>query len=109
MENIGESKTMLIAKGNVQTIIGGCGLKLKIKRPAKSFAQRKSPRLVNPPAKRSMNHQLHAAAFIEKPLRYNCSLSRNVAQNRASRENIFHNLFRSALIQPTFLFQPGYC
>src|SRR5438270_11739131 len=105
MKNIGERKTMLVAKGNIQTIVGGCGLKLKIKGPAKSFAQRKSPRLVNPPPKRSMNHQLHAAAFIEKPLRDNCSLSGNGAQNRASRENIFHNLFRSALIQATFLFQ----
>ena len=50
-----------------------------------------------------MNHQLHSTALIEKPFRDNRSLRGNRAQNRASRQDIFHNLFGAALIQAAFL------
>jgi len=37
-KNIGERKTVLLAQRNIQTIVGGRGLKLKIKRTAEAFA-----------------------------------------------------------------------
>ena len=53
-----------------------------------------------------MDHQLHAAAFIEKSLGDNRLLRGNRAQNRAPRLNIFHNLLGATLIQAAFLHQP---
>src|SRR5713226_493354 len=99
---------MLLAKGDIKSVVRGCSLKFKIERTAEPFAQRKAPGLVNPPTKRSVNHELHAATFIEEPLRDDRSLRRNRAQNRASRQDVFHNLLGGTLIEAAFLPQPIY-
>ena len=92
MKHIGERKTVLLAQRNIQSVVGGGGLQLKIERPAKSLAQRQAPRFVDPPAKRSVNHQLHAAAFVEESLGDNRLLRGNRAQHRAARHDVFHSL-----------------
>ena len=60
---------MLLGKSNVQTVVGGCGLQLEVESDAETLAQSETPGFVDAAAKRRVDHQLHAAAFIEKAFR----------------------------------------
>ena len=47
-----------------------------------------------------MNHQLHAAAFIKKAFRDHGILRRHGAQYGPALQDVFHNLFRSRIVEP---------
>src|SRR5215469_17735340 len=98
MKNIRQRKTMLLAQRNVQTVIRSGRLQLKIERPAKSLSQCQSPRLIDPPAERRVDHQLHAAALIKKSLRDDLALRWHRSQNRAAFQNVPNDLLRSRVI-----------
>ena len=53
-----------------------------------------------------MNHQLHAAAFIEKSLGNHGVLGGDGAQDGASGDYIFHGLLRGRFIEATFQHEP---
>src|SRR5208282_282769 len=100
IENIAERKTVLLSQSNVQTVVRSRGLQFKIEPHTKSLAQSQSPGLVDPPSKRSVNHQLHSAAFIEEALRNHGSLCRHRTQHSPPLQNVFNRLLRARVIQP---------
>src|ERR1700733_1657038 len=72
VKNVCEREAMLLGERDIQAVVGCGGLQLEVKRAAKSLSQREAPCLVDAAAEGRMNHELHAAAFIEKALRDHC-------------------------------------
>jgi hypothetical protein len=97
---------VLLGQRNVQPVISGRGLQLKIESHGRSACAAKSPGLVDAAAKRRVDDQLHPAAFIEKPLRNDGLLRRHRAQHGASLQNVFNRLLRARIVEPAFFFQP---
>ena len=97
---------MLFRQGDIQAVVGGAGLQLKIERDAEPFAQRQSPGFVDASAKGSMDDKLHAAAFIEEAFRNDALHGRHSTQHGASGNDVFDGLLRPGIIKAAFLFQP---
>ena len=83
MEDVGERETVLLAERNVEAVVGGGGLQFEIERAAELLAQRQAPGFVDARAEGRVNHELHAAAFVEEALGDNQFLGR--ARRRARR------------------------
>ena len=109
MKNVSQGKAVLLRQRDVQAVVGSRRLQLKIEAAAETLAQRQSPGFVDAAAKGRVNDQLHAAAFIEETLGNNCVLRGNVAQHRASLQDVFDGLLGAGFIQAAFFFQPGDC
>ena len=62
-----EWKAVLIAERDDDAVVGGGGLQLEVERAAEALAQRESPRSVDARAERRVQHELHAAPFVEEP------------------------------------------
>ena len=107
MKYIRQRKAVLLGQRDVQAVIGGRSLQLEIEAAAETLAQRQPPGLVDAPAEGRMNHQLHAAALVEKALGDDGLLRRHRTQHGAALQNVFHCLLGTGVIQPAFLFQPG--
>ena len=97
-KNIAQRKAMLLRERNVQAVVGGRGLQFEVEGDAKALAQRQPPGLVDARPKRSMDYQLHAAAFIKKALGDDAILTGDRAQHRAPGHNVFHNLLGAGII-----------
>src|ERR1700722_14179182 len=107
-KHVSKRKTMLLRQTNIDAVIGGCGLQFEIERPAKAFAQREAPRFINSPAKRSVNDQLHAAAFIKKSFRNDSLLRGYGTKNRAARDDVLNDLLSAGVIDAALLLKPRY-
>ena len=64
-----------------------------------------SPRAVDARAERGVDHELHAAAFVEEALRHDFGHRGHCAQRGATRLNVFHGLFGAAAIEPALPLQ----
>ena len=84
VKNVGQRKTVLFAERNIQAVVRGRGLQLEIERAAEALAQRKSPGFIDAAAEWRVNHQLHAAAFVEKALGDDGRLRGHGAQHGAA-------------------------
>ena len=84
---------MLLRQGDIDPVVRSRSLQFQIKRTAESLAQCQSPRLIDTPTKRSVNHQLHPAALIEKSFGNHFRLRGHRAQHRASRDDVLYDLF----------------
>ena len=105
-ENIGERETVLLAKGNIQTIIGGSGLQLEIEGTAKLFSQRQTPGFIDARAEGRVDHQLHAAAFVKKTLGNNHFLRRHGSQHGDSGQNVLDDLLRAGIVEAALRLEP---
>ena len=68
-ENVGQRKAVLVGQGNIDAVVGGRRLQLKIEGTAKTFAEGQSPGFVDPPAEWCVDDKLHPATFIEEAFR----------------------------------------
>src|ERR1700687_2973616 len=109
MKDIGERKTMLLAQRDVQSVVGGGSLQLKIKRAAEPLAQRETPGLVNSASEWSVDHELHTPAFIEEALGNDRRLRGDGAQDRTTRHHVFDCLLGSCVVESAFELEPGNC
>src|SRR6266566_7113287 len=98
MKNIGERKAVLLGQGDVQAVVGGCSLQLKIEAATEALAQSQSPGLVDARTQRRVDHQLHAAAFIEETLGDDGALGGNIAQHGAAFEDVLNGLLGGGLL-----------
>src|SRR5262249_15668497 len=103
---IGEREAVLLSQRDVQAVIGGAGLKLKIEGDAEALAQCQPPRLIDARAKRRMNNELHAAAFVEETLGNDGFRGRASARHCSARHNIFEEVLGAGYIQSAFPSQP---
>src|SRR5437667_6474151 len=98
MKNVSERKTVLLGQRNVQAVVGGRGLELKIETAAETLAQGQSPGFVDARAKRGVDDQLHAAAFVEETLGNDGALGGNIAQHGAAFEDVLNGLLGGGLL-----------
>src|SRR5208282_3445476 len=105
-EYVVEREAMLLAERNIQSVVGRRRLQLEIERPAEPLSQRQPPCLVDSPAERGVDHELHAAALVEKSLRDDRLLRWHGPKNGASRDQILDSLLGAGLIESAFLLQP---
>ena len=106
VEDVAQREAVLLGQRDVQAVVGGGGLQLKIERAAETLAQRQSPGLVDAPAERRMDDELHAAAFIEEALGDDRLLRGHLAQHRAAGDDVLDQLLGAGVIEPAFVFQP---
>ena len=76
----------------IQPIVRSRRLQLKIERPADFLPQRHPPSPVDLRPKRSVNHQLHPAAFVKKTLGHHPLLGRRNPQYAPALFDISHKL-----------------
>ena len=76
-EHVGERKRMLRPEREKQAVFGGRRLQLEIELAAEALAERESPCFVDPAAERRVDHELHAAGFVEEPLEHERFLRRH--------------------------------
>src|ERR1700722_18182239 len=106
MKDIAQRETVLLAQRDIQAVIGGSGLQLKIKRATEALAQRQAPGFVDAGAERRVDDELHAAAFVEESLGDDYSLRRHCAQRSAAHGDVIDGLRRARIVQTTLLPEP---
>jgi len=104
-----ERKTVLLAKRNHNPIVGRGSLQFEVERDAEPLPQSEAPGPIDPPSEGRVQDQLHAAAFIEEPLRHNGLLCRDSPKHRLACQHILDRLLRASLIQGAFLLEPVKC
>src|SRR5258708_28542892 len=108
IENICQRKAVLLGQSDIRTVVGGRRLQLKVESNAETLAKRQAPGVVDAPAKRRMDDQLDAAAFVKKAFGNHSGLRWNSAQNGAALQNVFDRLLSAGIIEPAFFLEPSY-
>src|SRR5689334_22979588 len=75
-------------------VFSGRGLQFEIELAAETFAQRESPRAIEPAAKGRVQHELHAAAVVKKSFENEIVLRRHHPKHDLRAREIFDKLFR---------------
>ena len=101
-ENDLQGERVLLAQRNDNAVVGGGRLQLQIERPAESFAQRQPPGPVDARSEGSVQHQLHAAGFVEEALGDHPAMRRQRAQSGLPGQRIFGGLLRRHALQAAF-------
>src|SRR5258706_10969901 len=109
MEDVSEREAMLFAERDIQAVVGGRSLQLEIEGTAEALAQGEAPSFVDARAERSMDHELHAAAFVEEALGDDGRLRGNCSQQRAAGHDVFHGLLGARIVEAAFDFEPVCC
>src|SRR5258706_13870034 len=109
MEDVSEREAMLFAERDIQAVVGGRSLQLEIEGTAEALAQGEAPSFVDARAERSMDHELHAAAFVEEALGDDGRLRGNCSQRRAAGHDVFHGLLGARIVEAAFDFEPVCC
>src|SRR6266851_4472434 len=97
---------MLSAERKDNAVIVRGGLQLEIECPAEPLTQGQAPGPVDPCAKRGVDHQLHAAGFIEEALEEQPLLGRHHTRGRVLGCDISRCLLRTRLADFTDPNQP---
>src|SRR5919109_1338666 len=90
---------MLRSEREQQRVVGGGRLQLEVELTAEALAQREAPRLVDAAAERRVQHELHAARFIEEALEHQRLLCWNHAQRPAALAEVVSDLFGRANLE----------
>ena len=106
MEDIGERKTVLLGKRNVDAVVGGCRLQFEVERAAEALAQSQTPGFVDPCSERGMDDQLHAAAFIKESFGDDRLQGRHRAEHGAPAHDVFDQLLSRGIVEAALRFQP---
>src|SRR5208282_2098009 len=102
VKNIGQRKTVLLGQRDVQSVIGGRRLQFEVKSAAEALAQSQSPGLVDAPAKRGVDDQLHPATFVEESFGNDRRLCRHIAQDGAPFERVLNQLLGAGQVESAF-------
>src|SRR3954449_13535956 len=98
---------MLRPKREQQRVVGGRGLELEIELAAESLTEREPPRLVDTASEGRVQHELHAAGFIEEALEHERLLRRDDTKRPVAFSEVVDDLLGGAVIQAGFGYQPG--
>ncbi|MCY1273399.1 hypothetical protein D9M70_220080 [compost metagenome] len=88
-------------------VLGGRRLQLEVEVAAEALAQRQAPGAVDAAAEGRMDHQLHAAGFVEEALQHQLRLARQHAQRRPCAGQVFDHLPRRRLVEAEFASEPA--
>ena len=92
-EDVREGERVLRPEREQQRVLGRRGLQLEVELAAEALAQRQSPRFVDAAAERCVQHELHAAGLVEKPLEDEGVLRRQHAEHAMRIRQIRDDLF----------------
>src|SRR5215470_1215596 len=98
---------MLLGERDVQAIVGGRCLQFEIEAAAEAFAKREAPSFIDASAERSMNHKLHASAFVEEALGNDGLLRRHGAEHGTTLQDIFDRLLGGGVVHAALLLEPA--
>src|SRR4029079_12907195 len=73
---------------------------------AKALAERQPPRAIDAAAEWRMDHQLHAARFVEEALEHDRLMSRQTAERRVCRREVCDDLCRCSFGDADLVHQP---
>ncbi len=109
MKDVAQREAVLLGQRDVETVVGGGRLQLKVEAAAKALAQSQAPGFVDASTEWRVDHQLHPATLVEEPLGDHRGLRGHSAQNRATLHDIFNGLLGAGVVEATFILQPGHC
>ena len=87
-EHVGEREACCGPSDSISAVLGRRGLQLEVELAAEPLAQRERPRAVDAAAERRVQHELHAAGFVEEALEDERVLRRQRAEHGAARRGI---------------------
>ena len=105
-ENQLERETMLLAQRDDDAVVCRSRLKLEVECPAKSLAQGQAPCAIDLRSKRSVQHKLHAAAFIKETFGDDRRLGGQCTQRGRASAHVQRGLLRAAPVQCAFAHEP---
>ena len=88
-------------------VVVGRGLQLEIEAAAKAFSHRQAPGAVDPRPERRMNHELHAARFIEEPLEHDFVARGHNAERGQLGGDILQRLRGGPVVYAALLDEPS--
>ena len=97
---------MLLDQRDDDAVIGGGRLQLSVEADAEALSKRQAPGAVDTRTPGRVNHQLHAAAFVKKPLGNNRLLPRHCSKHALCFGYIIYNLFCGRFRNLDFTGQP---
>ena len=100
---------MLRSEGEQDSVFCGSRLQLEIELPAEAFAQRESPCAIDAAAEWRVQHELHAARFIEKALDDDRVLRRHGAESGVCVPKIRNDFVRCYFRDSGFVHQVLRC
>ena len=95
------------AKGEDDGILGGGGLQFEVEGLAEALAQCQPKGADHAPAEGRVDHQLHAAGFIEETLGDDTFAGGHRTQSDPRSGEVFHGLVRDALAHTDLVHHPG--
>ncbi len=85
---------MGFTQGEDQGVLEGGGLELEIEGAAETLAQREAPGPHDSRSQRRVDHQVHVAGVVKKPLEDDASAQRQRAERLPRGVEVFHQLGR---------------
>ena len=107
LENIGKRKRVLFGKRDVEAVVGGGGLELKVEPAAKALAQGETPGLVDAAAEWRVKDELHTAGLVEKTLGDDRGEGGHRAQHGPAGDDVADKLLGRGIGDAALLAQPG--
>ena len=98
-EDVGQRKRMLRTEREEQGVLGGRRLQFEVELAAEALAKRQTPRLVDAAPERGVQHQLHAARFVEESLEDEDLLCRQHAERAPRVRKVGDGLFRGDTVE----------
>ena len=89
---------MLLAEREDDAVVGRRRLQLEVEGHAEALAQRQPERAVDAPAERRVQHELHAAGFVEEALGDDRLQGRHRAEDRHGLGDVADDLLGAAVI-----------
>ena len=94
---------MLLAQRDEDSVVGSRRLQFEIEAPAEALAQREAPGAIDARSEGRVDHQLHAATFVEEALRHHTGVGRHRAERVASALSVGDGLLPAQAIEPAFI------
>jgi hypothetical protein len=98
-----ERERVLLAQRDEDAVVGGGGLQFEIEAAAEALAQREAPGAIDARSERRVDHQLHAAAFVEEAFGHHAGIGGHRAERALAGRTYAMPARRPSAIEPAFV------
>ncbi len=88
LEDVGEWEAVLLGERDVDAVVGGGGLELKVEAAAETLAEREPPGLVDAAAEGRVKDELLAASLVEEAFGDDGGLARDGSEDGATGDDV---------------------
>ena len=106
MRDLGQFEAVRRGQRQHDVVLGRRRLQFEVELAAEALAQRQAPGAIDPAAERRMDHQLHAAGFVEEAFEHDRVLRRQTFQRGQRRGEILQQLLRGRFGDADVVDQP---